>query len=154
MHTQSRTSLDESALKARQELEALAVEYWYEIDVHGGGNAHLFYTEDATFTTSLKSRRGHDEIRAFYAARTERGPRLSLHIVQNFRAVLISPTLAHCDYVMSLYAADGEPILPSRPAIMIARATERVVREREGSPWRYAERTLTPLFRDDTPTTG
>lgn len=150
----SRVQLDEATLRARQELEALAVEYWHEVDVNGGRAALAFYTEDAVFTTSLKSRRGRDEIHAFYTARTARGPRLSLHVVQNFRVVLDSPLVARCDYVMSLYAADGEPVLPSRPAIMIARAIERVVREREDAPWRYAERTLVPLFRDDTPTTG
>ncbi len=149
-----RVQLDDATLRARQALEALAVEYWHEVDVNGGREAHAFYTEDAIFTTSLKSRRGRDEIRAFYTARTARGPRLSLHVVQNFRVVLDTPLVARCDYVMSLYAADGEAVLPSRPAIMIARTTERAVREREDGPWLYAERTLTPLFRDDTPTTG
>ncbi|UKI08297.1 hypothetical protein [Variovorax paradoxus] len=54
---------------------------------------------------------------------------------------------------MSLYAADGEGVLPSRPAIMIADVRETVVRQPDGA-WLYALRTLRPLFRDDTPTTG
>src|SRR5690606_22253635 len=113
-------NVNEPTLLARQQLEALAVEYWYEVDVNGGGRAHAFYTEDATFTTSIKTRRGREAIRDFYTAREQRGPRVSLHVVQNFRVVLNGPNRAYCDYIMSLYAADGEPVLPSKPAIMIA----------------------------------
>lgn len=149
-----RNILNEATLRARQELEALAVEYWYEVDVNGGHRAHEFYTDDATFTTSIKTRHGREAIREFYTAREQRGARLSLHVVQNFRVVLEAPNRARCDYIMSLYAADGAPILPSRPAIMVARATELAVRERDDGPWLYADRKLTPLFRDDTPTTG
>ncbi|WP_269758568.1 hypothetical protein [Variovorax sp. E3] len=73
--------------------------------------------------------------------------------MQNFRAVPVSPDRVDCNYVMSLYAADGEGVLPSRPAIMIADVRETVVRQADGG-WLYALRTLRPLFRDDTPTTG
>jgi hypothetical protein len=54
---------------------------------------------------------------------------------------------------MSLFAADGEPVLPSRPAIMVAIAEEVVVRQADGR-WLYESRQLRPLFRDNTPTTG
>lgn len=147
-----RNRFNEPTLLARQQLEALAVEYWYEVDVNGGARAHEFYTEDATFTTSIKTRRGRAAIRDFYTAREQRGARVSLHVVQNFRVVLEGENRARCDYIMSLYAADGEAVLPSRPAIMIARATEVVVRL--GGQWLYEDRRLTALFRDDTPTTG
>lgn len=140
-------------LSIRQELEALAIDYWHEVDTNWGQNAHEFYTEDATFTTSMKTRQGQMQIQAFYRSRKERGARISLHIVQNFRAEAIEENLARCNYIMSLYASDGEPVLPSRPPIMIAAVTETLLRQPDHS-WRYCDRTLTALFRDDTPTTG
>ncbi len=147
-------NLDPVTLRIRQELETLAIEYWHEVDFNWGARAHEFYTADATFTTSIRTRRGRDAIRQFYLDRKARGARVSLHVVNNFRVVVESPCRVRCEYIMSLYAADGEPVLPSRPAIMIARVTEIAVRESESHPWLYADRTLTPLFRDNTPTTG
>jgi hypothetical protein len=55
--------------------------------------------------------------------------------------------------VLSLYAADGAPILPSKPPIMLADVVEEMVREADGV-WRYKSRAITAVFRDDTPTTG
>lgn len=130
----------------------MAIDYWHEVDTNWGERAHEFYTEDATFTTSMKTRQGQDQIKEFYRSRKQRGARVSLHIVQNFRAEA-TDDLARCNYIMSLYAADGEPVLPSRPPIMIAAVTETLVRQPDQS-WRYSDRTLTALFRDDTPTTG
>ncbi|HEY9281767.1 MAG TPA: nuclear transport factor 2 family protein [Eoetvoesiella sp.] len=139
-------------LLIRQELEALAIEYWYEVDTNWGRKAHEFYTDDATFSTSVKTRRGLAQIQDFYRSREQRGARVSLHVVQNFR-VVVDGDQARCNYIMSLYAADGEPVLPSRPAIMIAAVTETALRQSNQS-WLYSDRTLTALFRDDTPTTG
>ena len=113
-------------LAIRQALEALAVDYWYEVDFNWGQDAHAYYTEDAVFTTSQKSRTGRAAIADFYNARQARGARTSLHVVQNFRVVPVSPQRVDCNYVMS--QPDGA--------------------------WLYALRTLRPLFRDDTPTTG
>jgi hypothetical protein len=139
--------------EVRQELEALAIDYWYEVDFNWGQQAHAFYTADAEFTTSLKTRRGHQEIRDFYHARQARGARTSLHVVQNFRVGSIAVPRVDVNYIMSLYAADGEGVQPSKPAIMVADVRETLVRQPDGS-WLYSARTLKPLFRDDTPTTG
>lgn len=143
----------QKTLSIRQELEALAVDYWYEVDANGGVRAHEFYTADAIFSTSMKTRQGQSQIQDFYRIRRQRGPRLSLHIVQNFRLEQVQDQQVRCGYIMSLYAADGEPVLPSRPPIMIAAVKETLLRQPDRS-WRYSERTLTALFRDNTPTTG
>jgi len=140
-------------LALRQELEALAVDFWHEVDANNGRDAARFYVEDAVFETSVREYRGRDAIHAFYNRREQRGARLSLHVVQNFRIEVDTVDRARCEYVMSLYAADGEPVLPSRPAIMIAIAQETVRRQADGS-WLYESRRLKPLFRDETPTTG
>lgn len=140
-------------LSIRQELEALAVDYWNEVDANGGERAHEFYTPNAIFSTSMKMRQGQAQIQDFYRIRRQRGPRLSLHIVHNFRLEQVQDGQARCGYIMSLYAADGEPVLPSRPPIMIAAVKETLLRQPDLS-WRYSERILTALFRDNTPTTG
>ncbi|MGB3067776.1 MAG: nuclear transport factor 2 family protein [Ottowia sp.] len=140
-------------LALRHELEALAIDFWHEVDRHDGRDAARFYAEDAVFETSIREYRGRTAIHEFYNRRQQRGPRLSLHVVQNFRIDLLAADRVHCEYIMSLYAADGEPVLPSRPAIMIAIADE-VVRQQPDGSWLYESRRLKPLFRDDTPTTG
>ncbi|WP_269758569.1 hypothetical protein [Variovorax sp. E3] len=64
-------------LALRQALEALAVDYWYEVDFNWGQNADAYYTDDAVFTTSQKSRTGRAAIADFYTRgrRAARAPR-------------------------------------------------------------------------------
>ena len=140
-------------LALRFELQALAIDFWHEVDAHGGRDAARYYLEDALFATSIREYRGRAAIHDFYNRREQRGPRVSLHVVQNFRIEARAPDHVRCEYVMSLFAADGAPVLPSRPAIMVAIAQEEVRRQPDGQ-WLYASRRLTPLFRDETPTTG
>lgn len=140
-------------LALRYSLEALTIDFWHEVDANGGREAARFYTEDALFETSIASYQGREAIHAFYNRRQARGPRLSLHVVQNFRIHSVTPDSARCEYILSLFAADGEPVLASRPAIMIAIAEESVIRQ-PGGEWLFTQRRLRPLFRDETPTTG
>lgn len=141
-------------LNLRHELEALTIDFWHEVDHCGGKAAPDYYVEDALFVTSVQSYRGREAIRAFYERRRAREvPRLSIHIVQNFRIDVESPQRVHGSYVLSLFAADGEPVLESRPAIMMAMARETVVQQADGR-WLFESRVVHPLFRDGTPTTG
>lgn len=140
-------------LALRHELEALAIDYWHEVDILGGAGASQYYVEDAVFRTSVNEYRGRAEIEAFYARRRSRGPRVSLHLVHNFRIEVESPARVRCGYVIALHAADGEPVLPSKAPILLGLAEEVAVKEPDGR-WRYASRRIRPLFRDDTPTTG
>jgi hypothetical protein len=142
-----------ATLALRYELEALAIDYWHDVDLHGGAGAADHYTDDAVFQTSVREYRGRAEIEAFYRRRQSRGPRVSLHVVNNFRIEVESASRVRCGYVISLYAADGEPVLPSKPPILLGLAEEVVVKQADGR-WRYASRRIRPLFRDDTPTTG
>lgn len=149
------TAMDKKELLAlRYELEALTIDFWHEVDQMGGQDAADYYVEDALFVTSVQEYRGREAIRVFYERRRARAtPRLSIHIVQNFRIEVESEERVHCRYVMSLFAADGEPVLESRPAIMMALAHETVARQGDGT-WLYETRIVNPLFRDGTPTTG
>jgi hypothetical protein len=101
----------------------------------------------------VKTHSGREAIRAFYAQRKARGPRTSRHVISNFRVVVADRYHASTQWVLSLYAADGAPILPSKPPIMLGDVIEELVREADGV-WRYKSRTIKAVFRDETPTTG
>lgn len=128
-------------------LERAEVDHWWEVDGNWGGNADAFYEADGVFDMGLDSSPhvGRDAIRRFYAWRKSRGARTARHIVTNFQVGVKSPSSATLRCIMSLYAADGEPILPSQPPIMIADVISDYVRSDDGA-WRVRSRTLKPVF--------
>lgn len=136
-----------------REIDDLAVAYWNDVDTNWGRNAHDHFTEDGIFTTSIKTRRGRSAIKEFYQGRIDRGERVARHLINNHKVVIHGRDHVSTMWILSLFAADGAPILPSRPAIMIADVREDIVRGADDR-WRYKSRVVTPLFRDDTPTTG
>jgi hypothetical protein len=139
---------------AAVEIAALNVDYWWEVDRHEGACAHEFFTEDGVFTTSMKSRTGHAEIAEFYRGRQSRGtPRTARHVIANERVRVQDADNATSDWILLLHAADGEPVLPSRPAIMIADVHDVCRRDADGR-WRYRSRRIAAVFKSDTPTTG
>jgi len=140
-------------LALRQQLEALAVDYWHEVDLQDGSGAPAYYTEDAVFGTSVREYRGRPAIEAFYRGRLGRSPRLSLHLMQNFRIQPETADRVHCQYLLTLYAGDGVPVLPSRPPVMISSVEETVLRQPDGR-WLYQLRRVHPLFSDGSTTRG
>ena len=143
-----------SALLAlRYELESLCVDFWYEVDINGAGHAPDYYVDDAVFESSVREYRGRAEIEAFYRRRHAPGSRVSLHVINNFRIEPESDSRVRCQYILSLFAADGTPVLPSRPPVMLALVEEVVLKQSDGS-WRYASRRVHPQFRDGTATKG
>ncbi len=53
---------------------------------------------------------------------------------------------------MLLYAADGRPVLPSLPAIMIADVVSECERGDDGQ-WRFVSHRLIPVFEGGVPAT-
>jgi hypothetical protein len=143
----------QDTLLLRQQLEARAIDYWWEVDMRDGVHAPDYYTDDAVFGTSVREYRGRAAIAAFYATRHGRPARVSLHLMQNFAIEPETQDRVRCRYFLSLFAADGEAVLPSRPPTMIARVDEIAVRQVDDA-WLYALRKVQPLFRDDSPTRG
>lgn len=122
------------------------VDYWYEVDVSGGEAVASMYLEDGVFHAGPgKPLVGREAIAQFYAWRVDRGSRISRHVVTNFRATFADPRHATTYHVMLLYAADGQPILPSAPPIFIGDGIDTCVKGDDGI-WRYKERGFTPLF--------
>ncbi len=136
------------------EIETLNVEYWLDVDRHHGIKAHEFFVEGGVFTTSLKSRIGRAAIMEFYQGRQAREKvRTARHVITNQRVVVQDANNATGDWILLLHAADGAPVLPSEPAIMIADVYDVCQRDADGH-WRYVSRTITAIFKSGTPTTG
>lgn len=125
-----------------------AIDYWYEVDHHDGLDVRDFYLEDATFFNL----RGREAIHQFYVWRKSRGERTVRHLMSNFRATFETPELARTECVMTLYAADGVPVLPSAPPIQIADQIDEVVLC-DDNRWRFRSRKFVNLFTGDIPTT-
>lgn len=140
-------------LKILADIDELTVVFWHDVDSNWGMMAHEYFTEDGSYTTSLQTRTGRAAIKEFYQSRKNRGERIARHVVNNLKITIHNADRASAAWILSLFAADGTPILPSKPAIMIADVRDEIERGRDGQ-WRYKSRIITPLFRDDTPTTG
>ncbi len=88
---------------------------------------------------------GRAAVQHFYAWRRARGARTARHVISNFQVRAKNARDATSLCIMSLYAADGEPILPSKPPIMIADVVSECVRGDDGV-WRFRTRALKPVF--------
>jgi hypothetical protein len=133
-------------------LVTLEVDYWYEVDHNWGRNASGFYVESGEFAIGAKVMRGREAVGGFYSWRESRGERTARHVVSNFRLSSASGTRATFECIMCLYAADGGPVLPSLPAIMIADIVaecEKGADER----WRFVSHRLIPIFEGGVPAT-
>jgi hypothetical protein len=139
-------------LQILREIEDLAIDFWDEVDRNWGKNAHEYFTEDGSYTTSIKTRTGREAIRAFYDSRENRGERVARHLINNHKITIHDSDHVSAVQILSLFAADGVPVLPSRPAIMMADTHDEIVRV--NGRWLYKSRTIKALFRDETPTTG
>ena len=135
-----------------QALTALEVEYWYEVDHNWGRRAHEYYADAAVFAIGNKKMQGSDAVAAFYRWRELRGERAARHVVTNFRLSANEGTLAKFECILCLYAADGKPVLPSRPPIMIADIVGECQLGQDGR-WRYLSHVLVPIFEGGEPAT-
>ena len=59
---------------------------------------------------------------------------------------------AKFECILCLYAADGKPVLPSRPPIMIADIVSECELGQDGR-WRYLSHSLVPIFEGGEPAT-
>lgn len=133
-------------------LSALLADYWHDVDHHWGRHAHLLYRDDGVFAIGDDLMNGPDAIRAFYSWRESRGARAARHVVSNIRVVPQGGDTAQLDAIMCLYAADGVPVLESKPPILIADVSAQCVRGDDGL-WRFASHLLKPVFAGGVPIT-
>lgn len=146
-----KVSADRLALT--QELYALVIDYWHDVDTNWGRKAPNYYTEDGVFIGPAASYAGREKIRAFYKWREDRGARTVVHSVTNFQAFFDGgPDKALSHWILMLYGADGKPVLPTHPPIQIAYMTDALVRRGEG--WLLTSRKFDTWFEGGTPTTN
>jgi hypothetical protein len=136
----------EDRSRETQILHLRMADYWHEVDLNSGVGASAYYTEDGVFEGGNEPLVGREAINAFYQWRIGRGVRTSRHVVTNFRADFQDATHATTYCIMLLFAADGAPILPSTPPIMITDLIDECVKGDDGQ-WLYKRRSFTPLFQ-------
>ena len=134
------------------ELAAFETEYWHEVDRNWGREAYTYYREDGAFVIGDKRMDGPKAVSDFYGWRQGRGARTARHLVSNFRLASATGDRATLECVMCLYAADGVPVLDSKPAIMMADVTSDCARDGNGQ-WRYVLHHLKPIFMGGVPPT-
>lgn len=107
------------AASLREQLIAVIVALWHDIDHNYGASAASYFTadawlrfEDATFT-------GTAAIDAVYQSRAARGPRVSRHLASNVHVLDASDTRARALSQLLLFAEDGEvPSAKTSPSLV------------------------------------
>jgi hypothetical protein len=145
--------LDAEKLVETQRLYSRLCDYWHEVDTNRGRDAASYYTEGAMFVTSKTSYVGRTQIAEFYRWRAQRGPRVAVHLVNNFRAAFHDDNSATTTWYLTLFADDGEPVLPTAPPILVALVTDQNVRDGEGR-WFFSSRSFDTLFEGGVPVTN
>ena len=135
------------------ELHSQLMDYWHDVDTNWGRGAGVYYTDDALFEGPEASYRGRAKIEQFYKWREDRGARLAVHAVNNFRVEFESDTKATSTWYLLLYAADGKRPLPTHPPITISLVTDKCVRGSDGK-WRYSGRKFETWFQGGAPPTN
>src|SRR5471030_443687 len=123
-------------LVALLEIQALTTRFWHDVDYNWGNGAAEYFVEDGIFELGTNRFVGRDAIRAFYRWREGRGARVARHVITNMHVTLSDAARAQSVWIMSLYAADGVPPLPSEPSIAMADVIDHCVRRSNGQ-WRY-----------------
>jgi hypothetical protein len=109
------------------ELQQLVSEFAYEIDANGARNVTDYYTEDAVFAVGDFARRGHAEIRQFYAdsdakaaASCKDGRRVRWHTFVNLRFDIADQDNGTVWFTNVHYTGEGHPpvIAPISPAMV------------------------------------
>jgi hypothetical protein len=126
------------------------VDYWWDVDADGARGAMDFYTQDCIYQMCEHRMDGRAAVGDYYAFRTARGERLVRHVLTNLRARVEGPGQASVQGVLSVYAADGVPVLPAAPPILVADNHATFVREPDGA-WRMRQHRIVALFRGGVP---
>jgi len=97
-------------------LNRLETDYWWDVDLNGGRNAHEFYLPDGLYLVGQNRFAGHDQIRAFYTWRARRGPMTSRHLINNLKVSATDDHHAGFVAALSLFRANGPPPVQRAPS--------------------------------------
>lgn len=127
----------------RESVVDTIIRSWWLIDIHGGRGVAELFAEDGTLAFGDAANRGRDEIDLVYAQRRARGERTSRHVATN---LLVDPTEDgwRVTYIVTLYAADGAPVILDAAPIGVFDVVDELVAD--GDRMLLARRVLTQLF--------
>ena len=127
-------------------LNRLETDYWWDVDLNGGRNAHAFYLPDGLYVVGQNKFAGHDQIRAFYAWRARRGPMTSRHLINNLNVSATDEHHAGFVAALSLFRANGPlPVQRATSPCLIADVIGECVRGEDGT-WRFQSHVVRPVF--------
>lgn len=135
--------MTESTAPLRSVIEALLAEFAYLLDHGQADQAVALFTEGAAFVSPLATLRGRAELTAGFAARA-RQTHVTRHVHANLHLVAAGPDRARATVVLTLYRADGPGVGVPRP-FLVADCLDVYERGTDGR-WRFAERTIVPVF--------
>jgi ketosteroid isomerase-like protein len=136
--------------RLRLQVQDRLVAYWWDVDANDARAAPGFYTDDCVYDMCGHVMQGPAAVRDYYGFRAARGERLVRHVLTNLLARVEAPDRASVQGVLIVYAADGVPVLPSAPPILVADNHASWVRCADGV-WRMRGHRIVPLFRGGVP---
>lgn len=150
--------LDPESASATIALQQLIVDWGHDLDANGGSNVAELCTGDCDYIVGGTSYRGHDPVRAFYAARNARvatqqrdGVRTQRHTISNFRTSFQAADAATVTFLLVNYSAEGKaPALNLVGPTIIADCRMDFRRGADGE-WRIALFDSTPVFIGNDP---
>jgi hypothetical protein len=136
--------------RTRHAVQERLIDYWWDVDCNGARDAAGFYTDDCVYQMCEHRMDGPAAVQHYYDYRTARGERLVRHVLTNLRAKVTAPGEATVSGILTVYAADGSPVLPSAPPILVADNHATFVRDAAGT-WRMRQHQIVALFRGGVP---
>lgn len=125
--------------------KARLIDYWWDVDANDARQARDFYVERCTYLMCDHRMEGPDAVAQYYAYRASRGARLVRHVLTNLRAHKDSKKV-RVQGVLTVYAADGVPVLPSMAPILVA-DNEATFMPCDDGVWRMSEHRIIALFQ-------
>ncbi|KQT09351.1 nuclear transport factor 2 family protein [Ramlibacter sp. Leaf400] len=132
--------------RLRHAAQERLIDYWWDVDANDAREATDFYTADCVYDMCGHRMEGPAAVGHYYGYRASRGERLVRHVLTNLRAKVQAPGQVAVQGVLTVYAADGAPVLPSAPPILVADNHATFVREADGA-WRMRRHDIVALFR-------
>ncbi len=127
----------------RVAIEALLAELAYRLDHGHADEAGELFTDDATFATPMVTLRGAAELAAGFAMRA-RQTHVTRHVHSNLRLQFEDECRAVGTAVLTVYRDETASGGATRP-FLVADCHDVFARGAD-SRWRFAERTITPVF--------
>jgi len=147
---------DQTAATDAFELNQMLVDFWHELDVHGGRKATQFFTEDCVVEIGAYAYTGHAAMKKQYddhaeAVRAMAGGREQRHTVSNFRVSFPEKDRATVSYIVVNFSAQGKaPVVNASTPTLVTDCRWECRRGTDGQ-WLVVQFSGTPIFLGNEP---